>query len=670
MPISEISSDAIVSGPATVSLSQFFTVTGTANPAYLVVCALDRNEYTAAADGDTGSFSGNGNTLDLSGTGGDARGAGIVYTWQASTGQYVNATYGALSSLTYTASDSSHDMTNISLFETTSQSIAQSYASDAYSLMQADASGYVGSACVVTDPSFSGTPPSQATPDGIAAVAQSYVGDAWNMDGCWVLASTIAAEAGAALPVQSTALEIPGKANGEWIVAYNGPVSSSSNWQSLVHTGDIVAFVPAGGGGHITTCVSGSGSTAELIDNITYENYNGTIENSANDGSSSDIVVEAPHPASQEFAGANPADVVIYRLDTPIVTTPASGATALSGTPLALSSLISATDPASKSITEYQLYDSASGAHFTVAGLSETAQSAASAITVKTLSSVTLSNTASGTDTVDARAYNGTYWGDWQTLTVTVAAFTPSAPKLGTPTANQTWQQGSKVSLTLPTSLFTDPQKEALTYTATGAGGAALPSWLSFNPTTRAFSGTVPHGMQSFPIVVTATDTSGLSTSETFVATVPAAAPTVAVTASPLVLAEGSSFTDTLPSGIFVDPQGETLTLKAGLANGAALPSWLSFNPATATFSGTAPATAQNLLFKVTATDTSALSVSETFALTVSKSAAHAFVASDWNDAAGYVQPHMAGDFAGLGGALDMLRHAEVAMAGFGRFGH
>jgi hypothetical protein len=643
MPISETSTDAIVSGPTTVSLSQFFTVTGSSNPAYLVVCALDRNEYTAAANGDTGSFSGNGHTLGLSTTDGDGRGAGIVYTWNAATGQYVNATYGALSSLTYTASDSVHDMTNISLFETNSQSIAQSYASDAYSLMEADPSGYVGSACVVTDPSFSGTPPAQATPDGIAAVAESYVGDAWNMDGCWVLASTIA-----------------GKPNGEWIVAYNGPVSSSSNWQSLVHTGDVVAFVPAGGGGHITTCVSGSGSTAELIDNITYENYNGTIENAANDGSSSDIVVEAPHAAAQEFAGANPADVVIYQLDTPVVTTAASASTTTIA-PLALTGLISATDPASKPITEYQLYDSASGATFSVSGLSETAHTAGAAITVKTLSSVTLSYTAAGTDTVDARAYNGTYWGDWQTLTVNVAAFTPAAPKLGTPTANQSWQQGSRISLTLPATLFTDPQKEALTYKATGAGGSALPGWLTFNAATRTFSGTVPKGMQSLPIVVTATDTSGLSTSETFTATIPAAPPTVGVILSPLVLAEGAGFSDAMPAGSFVDPQGETLTLKAGLANGALLPSWLSFSAATMTFSGTAPATAQTLSVKVTATDTSNLSVSENFTLTVAKTAGHAFAASDWSLApATPAAAHTAG--ATVGGGLDLFHPASSMM--------
>jgi hypothetical protein len=666
MPISETSTDAIVNGPTTVSVSQFFTVSGTSNPAYLVVCALDRNEYTAVANGDTGHFSGNGQTLGLSNTGGDGRGAGIVYTWNASTGQYVNATYGALSSLTYTASDSAHDMTSLSLFETTSQSIAQSYASDAYSLMEADSSGYVGSACVVTDPSFSGTPPAQATPDGIAAIAQTYVGDAWNMDGCWVLSSTIAAEAGAALPVQSTALEIAGKPNGEWIVAYNGPVSSNSNWQSLVHTGDIVAFVPAGGGGHITTCVSGSGSTAELIDNITYENSNGSIANSANDGSSSDIVVEAPHSAAQEFNGANPADVVIYRLDTPIVTTAASAATTTIA-PLALTGLIAATDPAAKSIADYQLYDSASGAKFTVSGISQSAQSAAAAITVKSLASVSLSYSAAGTDTVDARAFNGTYWGDWQTLTVTVAAFTPSAPKLGTPTANQTWQQGSRISLTLPSALFTDPQKQALTYSATGAGGAALPSWLSFNAATRTFSGTVPKGMQSLPIVVTATDTSGLSKSETFTATVPAAAPTVVTTPSALVLAEGASFSDPLPANSFADPQGQTLTLKAALANGASLPSWLSFSAATATLSGTAPSTAQTLSVKIIATDTSNLSVSETLSVTVSKTATHAFTASDWSfvpaTAAG--SAHLAATPTTLAGGFDLFQSADALMMDF-----
>ena len=140
------------------------------------------------------------------------------------------------------------------------------------------------------------------------------------MDGCWVLASTIAAEAGASLPVQSTLIGLPGQANGEWIVAFNGPAGQSGNWQSMVTAGEIVVIGTPGGGGHITTCVSGSGSTAMLVDNITYVNGAGQILNSANDGSSNDIIVAAPHAASQEWAGVQASSVVIYELDTPIVT--------------------------------------------------------------------------------------------------------------------------------------------------------------------------------------------------------------------------------------------------------------------------------------------------------------------------------------------------------------
>ena len=124
MAFAEPRSTAIVTGGTTVSLSSFFTVTGTGNPAYVVLNALDRNEYTAGASTSTGSFNGNGASLGLSGIGDDGRGAGIVFTWQAATGQYVNATYGALSQLTYTAASSRNDVTSLSLFSTSNLGLA------------------------------------------------------------------------------------------------------------------------------------------------------------------------------------------------------------------------------------------------------------------------------------------------------------------------------------------------------------------------------------------------------------------------------------------------------------------------------------------------------------------------------------------------------------------
>jgi len=51
---------------------------------------------------------------------------------------------------------------------------------------------------------------------------------------------------------------------------------------------------------------------------------------------------------------------------------------------------------------------------------------------------------------------------------------------------------------------------------------------------------------------------------------------------------EGQAFSETIPADLFVDPEGETpLTYVATQDDFSALPSWLSFDPATLTFSGT-----------------------------------------------------------------------------------
>jgi hypothetical protein len=65
----------------------------------------------------------------------------------------------------------------------------------------------------------------------------------------------------------------------------------------------------------------------------------------------------------------------------------------------------------------------------------------------------------------------------------------------------------------------------------------------------------------------------------------------------------GHSFVYTIPDSTFIDDDGNnTLTYSASLDNGNTLPSWLSFNPITKTFSGT-PKTIGKIVVKVTATD-------------------------------------------------------------------
>ncbi|WP_291692835.1 putative Ig domain-containing protein [Bradyrhizobium sp.] len=100
----------------------------------------------------------------------------------------------------------------------------------------------------------------------------------------------------------------------------------------------------------------------------------------------------------------------------------------------------------------------------------------------------------------------------------------PSAPTVTAQTATQSWKTGQVVNFALAQNTFTDPQGEAMTYTATLSNGAALPTWLKFNASTETFTGTAPSTATSLSIKVTATDAGGVSASETFAVNVTKAA--------------------------------------------------------------------------------------------------------------------------------------------------
>jgi hypothetical protein len=86
-----------------------------------------------------------------------------------------------------------------------------------------------------------------------------------------------------------------------------------------------------------------------------------------------------------------------------------------------------------------------------------------------------------------------------------------------TQTPNQNAVVGSAFSLTLPAGTFNDPDGDALTYSATSSNGAALPSWLTFNPATRTLNGTpTSANVGTVGIQVSATDPASLFASETF----------------------------------------------------------------------------------------------------------------------------------------------------------
>ncbi|MEO8299896.1 MAG: putative Ig domain-containing protein, partial [Burkholderiales bacterium] len=186
----------------------------------------------------------------------------------------------------------------------------------------------------------------------------------------------------------------------------------------------------------------------------------------------------------------------------------------------------------------------------------------------------------------------------------------------------QSATEDSAFSYTLPGGAFGDVDTgDTLTLSATLASGDALPSWLSFNAGTGVFSGTPANGdVGANTVRVTATDGSHASVSGDFTLTVGNTndAPTTVGIANQSVT-EDSALSFTVPSDAFNDADAtDTLTLSAALASGDALPSWLSFNAGTRTFSGNpVMGDAGALTVRVTATDGSNASVSSDFTLTV-----------------------------------------------------
>ena len=197
------------------------------------------------------------------------------------------------------------------------------------------------------------------------------------------------------------------------------------------------------------------------------------------------------------------------------------------------------------------------------------------------------------------------------------------APTVANALADQTVQEDAPFTVVVSGNTFADEDAgDTLTYAASLADGSVLPIWLTFNDTTRTFTGT-PDDAQvgTLDVRVTATDTGNLAVSDVYTLTVQNVndAPTVAAPLADQMVQEDAPFNIQVLTNTFADQDaGDVLTYSASLANGNALPSWLSFNSTPRTLTGT-PDDAQvgTLDLRVTATDAGALSVSDTFTLTV-----------------------------------------------------
>ncbi|AVJ25882.1 putative Ig domain-containing protein [Achromobacter spanius] len=183
------------------------------------------------------------------------------------------------------------------------------------------------------------------------------------------------------------------------------------------------------------------------------------------------------------------------------------------------------------------------------------------------------------------------------------------APVAGTdPYTPETALAGRDYAVTLPETLFNDPDGDKLTWQVSG-----LPAGLSFNPETRTISGVLA-GTGKFTFTVTVTDPEGASVSRVLVLEAvepPNTAPVDSgIALTPGVAVVGEPYAYTFPAGLFTDADGDALTWQI-----KGLPEGLTFDPATLTIRGTATS-AGSVAVVVTATDASGASVSRIITLT------------------------------------------------------
>ena len=204
-------------------------------------------------------------------------------------------------------------------------------------------------------------------------------------------------------------------------------------------------------------------------------------------------------------------------------------------------------------------------------------------------------------------------------------ADTNDAPYVANEIAGQTATEDVPFAFQFDDDVFLDIDAgDSLTYSARLANGKPLPSWLSFDPDTRTFSGTPGNNAAGvIAVSVTATDEAGASASTTFDIAISNVndAPYVANGIADQSANEDVAFSFQFGSNVFRDIDvGDSLTYSARLANGKPLPAWLSFNAASRTFSGTPDQDAVGeFAVLVTATDKAGASAATIFAVTVTE---------------------------------------------------
>ena len=196
------------------------------------------------------------------------------------------------------------------------------------------------------------------------------------------------------------------------------------------------------------------------------------------------------------------------------------------------------------------------------------------------------------------------------------------------------------------------------------------PDWLYYNPILRSLEGTPENSdVGNHAVSVTFTDNNNASTQQDFVISVDNVndAPTVTNPTPDQTFQAGQAGSFNYAADAFNDVDvGDTLTISAKLASGAELPSWLTFNAADRTISGTpGNSDLDTLEIILIAADQNGLSVEDQFSLDISHNPVALVTETDVQIQKGSIFSVSTGDkFSDADGASDIVSYDATLKGG------
>ena len=215
---------------------------------------------------------------------------------------------------------------------------------------------------------------------------------------------------------------------------------------------------------------------------------------------------------------------------------------------------------------------------------------------------------------------NGVVWNQAMIQTAVDRAANNQAPVLNTPVPALQAHAGDAFSYVVPVDAIVDPDAgDSIVYSVSMPDGSPVPAWLAFDAATRTLSGTPEASdIGSLQFVLWGTDDYGVTVGRFVMLGVSTMnhAPVLSSALPDQTGSQGNAFSFTVAASAFTDPDGDALAYSATLADGSALPTWLQFNAATRTFSGT-PTSTGTTSVRVIAKDTGNLVASDVFDIVV-----------------------------------------------------